>query len=310
MDYIKLGRTEITVSRLCFGCAAIGGYDYGPVEDSVSIRAIRCAIDCGVTFFDVADVYGFGRAETVLGKALGPSRGRTVIATKFGVAWQEGAGTRRDLNPTEIEKALDASLARLGTDYVDLYQIHWPDHITPLGAVAAELERLKSKGKLLAFGCCNFSEGMVRDLQIAGGPDSIQMPFSLVERQFHPLLICCAEKMRLTTMTYNTLAQGLFSGKYDKSSSFIGSDLRRRSTLFAGETFTRNLRVLESLKRTSKHLGKTPAQIAIRWVLKARGIGCAIVGAKTENQVLENVGAFEWDLDPSEHALLAGEPLV
>ncbi|HEX3868310.1 MAG TPA: aldo/keto reductase, partial [Gemmatimonadaceae bacterium] len=157
MEYVTLGRGGPSVSRVAFGCAAIGGADYGPADDADSLRAAHQAIDLGINFFDVADVYGFGRAERVLGEALASkSSANVIVATKGGVRWDDRGRTQRDSSPDWISTAIDASLSRLRVERIDLYQLHWPDPKTPIEDTLDLLERRREDGKIGQIGCTNF----------------------------------------------------------------------------------------------------------------------------------------------------------
>jgi aryl-alcohol dehydrogenase-like predicted oxidoreductase len=297
MESASLGRTGLRVSRVGFGCAAIGGYDYGPADDRDSIGAVRAALDAGVTFFDTADVYGLGHAEEILGRALGPRARDAVIATKVGVRWDSSGRTARDLNPAWVVGALEGSLQRLGVDCIPLYQIHWPDPDTPIGETMQALERCREAGKILHLGCCNFSVELVDSAQDAGRLESIQLPLSLGQREWEAVAEACDSRHGMSVLCYNPLAQGLFGGRYSRASVFGPEDLRSRSGLFQGEQFEANLAILDRLRVVAARLGRTPAQVAIRWVLEQPGITCAITGARRASQVVENVAASGWRLD-------------
>ena len=304
MEQIPLGRTSLTVSRIGFGCAAIGGYDYGSVNDDDSIDAIHAAVDAGITLFDTADVYGLGHAETVLGRALGGRRSMVVIATKVGVRWEMDGRTRRDLSPAYIRDALEASLVRLRTDFVDLYQIHWPDPATPVEDTLETLERLRSEGKIRHIGCCNMDAALVDRLQVHGRVESAQLPVSLAQLEALPAAQRCVDGHGMAILAYNALAQGLFTGKYGAGSRFEGTDLRQRSALFSGAALDRNLRVLEALREIGVGHGRTPAQVAIRWLLDRPEVTCVLAGMKRPDQVQQNAGATGWRLTVEEHVRL------
>ena len=285
------------VSRIGFGCAAIGGYDYGQVKDRDSIAAIQAALSNGVNFFDTADIYGIGHSETVLGQALGASRTEAIIATKVGVRYDEATKqTRRDLSPEWIEKAVEKSLKRLGIDCIPLYQIHWPDPDTPIDATLEKLSRCQEAGKVRYIGCCNFNLNEIETIQNHGRIESLQVPFSLVEREYDETINACTENYNMSIISYNPLAQGLLTGKFGKETRFTGSDLRRRSTLFQGETFVKNLNIAEHLRTLSRQYKRTPAQLAIRWIIQSLSTGVVCAGMKTIAQVEDNTSVFGWNL--------------
>ena len=286
-----MGRADLAVSRVAFGCAAIGGYDYGGADDAMSERAVRAALDAGITLFDTADVYGFGHAESILGRALGADRHRVAIATKCGVRWGPDGRTRRDASPAYITSAVDASLRRLGVDCITLMQIHWPDPSTPIAETMHALERCREAGKVRYLGCCNFDFELVEEAQRHGRLESQQLPLAVGQREWAECARACADRHGMAVLCYNTLAQGLFSGKFAPGTAFPAEDLRSRSALFAGERGTANFALLERLREAACREGRTPAQVAVRWVLAQPGVTSAIVGARSPEQVEENVAA-------------------
>ncbi len=288
MDYCVLGTSGLEVSRIGFGCAAIGGYDYGTVDDDESRRAVRAALDVGITFFDTADVYGFGHAEEILSRALGPDRHRVVIATKGGVQWSAGGRTRRDLGRTALQQALDDSLRRLRVDCIALYQVHWPDGRTPLEEVGASLADFIRAGKVRYAGVCNMSLEEFAQVRAACPLVSLQLPLSCSDRENLAVISAVRSAYGASAIAYNVLAQGFFSGKYSSQSNFDGSDLRARSNLFRGKSLARNERLLDALQEIAQRHGVGPAQVAVRWAIENPTVACALVGIKTEAQVRAN----------------------
>ncbi|MEO7966931.1 MAG: aldo/keto reductase [Gemmatimonadaceae bacterium] len=291
MQYIELGRTGIVVSRIAFGCAAIGGYDYGNADDDESAYAVRAALEAGITLFDTADVYGFGRAEEVLGRALASDRANVAIATKCGVRWDASGRTTRDSSPEYLTQAVDASLRRLGVEQITLAQLHWPDVNTPIEESIGALERCRERGKVRVIGCCNFPIELIDEAQRHGRLDSQQLPLSLGERAGASNVRECATRFGMGVLCYNTLAQGLFSGKFTPNATFANEDLRSRSALFAGRNRDDNFVLLERLRDVAVAEVGTTSQVAVRWVLDQPGVTCAIVGARSAHQVIENAGA-------------------
>lgn len=303
MEYMPLGSTSLQVSRIGYGCAAMGGYDYGPVNDHDSVGAIQRALELGVNFFDTADVYGFGHAEEVLGRALGSRKQEVVVATKFGVRWDAQGRTMRDISPGWAEQAAEGSLRRLGLDCIPLYQIHWPHRPKRIQETLEALVRLQHAGKIRYIGCCNFPPDTMDEAQAYCRLESLQMPYSISERQFEKT-ISSYQKHTVAILSYNSLGQGSLTGKYGRDSRFEGTDLRRRSKLFQGEKLERNLILLERLKVVGARYNRTPAQVAIRWILDNPTITCAIVGIKTSKQIEENAGALGWRLSGEDRELL------
>lgn len=305
MQYIKLGRTNLSVSRICFGCAGIGGYDYGPVDNATSIAALRHALDVGINFFDVADVYGFGRSESLLHSALGPRLKSVVVGTKFGVHWDAAGKTHRDISPRALRLALEASLGRLGLESIPLYQIHWPDGKTLLEDCIAELESCRTAGKVQHYGACNLGLADIERGQAAGRLETIQLPYSLAEKQNAADLHACHEHHGMSTMIYNALGHGLFTGKYDIASRFTGTDLRTRIPLFKGEAFERALEILNRVRELASRHQRSCAEITLSWCLAQPGIDIVIVGAKNPAQVGANARAADCFLPDSDLGYLS-----
>jgi myo-inositol catabolism protein IolS len=304
VEYARLGQTEVFVSRIGFGCAAIGGYDYGSAEDGVSIAAIHQARELGINFFDTADVYGLGHAEEVLGKALEGRAQDVIVATKVGLEWDANGKTRRNLHPQRIVHAVEESLRRLRIDCIPLYQIHWPDPETPISETIGALMRCQERGQIRFIGCCNFAGDLIVDAQEHGRIESLQMPFSLAEREHESLLRQVYDEPGMATLCYNPLAQGLFTGKFDRQSTFSSADLRSRSGLFQGPKFSANLTLLERIKTVACRIGQTMAQVAIRWILDHNFITSALIGIRTPDQIAENAAATDWRLSPADWQFL------
>lgn len=292
-------------SRIGFGCAAIGGYDYGCVDDAVSLRAVAAAFDAGVTLFDVADIYGLGHAEDILTQGLGERRKDAVIATKFGVRWDaRKRRTFKDISPAYVRQALEISLRRLRLDCIPLCQVHWPDGITPVDDVLEELGRCRDAGKIRAIGLCNFDPGEHGAAIAKHGVETIQLPLSLVDFARRAAFDLGRDKLGLRTLAYNVLAHGFLSGKYTRASTFTGSDLRARQNSFLRGDAQANWSIVELLMSAAARLRATPAQIAIRWVLDQQSVGCVLVGAKDAVQALRNAGAIDLKLPPDVAAAL------
>lgn len=293
MEYAKLGSSDLNVSRIGFGCWAIGGHGYGAVDDGESTRAIRKALDLGVNFFDTADVYGFGHSEEILSKALDSRRHDVVIATKFGVRWDDSGRTFRDCSAKAVMEAIDGSLRRLKVDCIPLYQIHWHDRKTPLAETMEALRRCQVAGKVRYLGCSNFSLDLIGESRKNGRLESIQMPYSIGQREAEEMLRTCHDHLGMGTLVYSILIRGLLSGKYGAEASFNGGDTRSRDEQFKGTLLARNLALSEALRSLSRRCGMSPVQGAIRWVLNQPHVTSAIVGAKTAAQIEENVGAVD-----------------
>jgi aryl-alcohol dehydrogenase-like predicted oxidoreductase len=282
----------------------MGGYDYGKVSDQDSVDAVHRALDLGISFFDTADIYGFGHSEEVLGKALVGRSKDVVVATKVGVAWDDRGRRRRDLSPTYIRHAIDESLRRLRIECIPLYQIHWPDPHTPIGETVEVLRELQRNGKIQAIGCCNFSLDDIEELQALCRVESSQVPYSIADRRHESDIQECLQRYGMAVLCYNVLAHGLFTGKYDRSSRFQDTDLRQRSPVFDDEHIGDNLKLLETLRFVGARNSRTAAQTAVRWALSHPAVTCAITGARHAKQIEENVGGVEWCFSGDDAAIL------
>ncbi len=264
------------------------------------------AIGNGVTIFDTADTYGLGKSEETLAKSLGLRRKDVAIATKFGVR-VEGGKTFYDNSPQYIEKALGASLKRLNTDYIDLYQIHYRDGITPLEKVVEYLESQKQKGIIRAYGLSNIDEKDLEELrQFKGCFASMQDEYSLACRKNENALLTLASNLNITPMTWGSLGQGILTGKYTSQTVFDSSDRRSRDiyTNFHGEKLIKNLKIVDSMKVISEKYNVPVAAVAVRFILDKIKDSVVLVGAKRPSQILGSIDSMGWQLNQKEITLL------
>lgn len=306
MEYITLKNTDLRVSRLCMGGCPMGGHGWGIVEASELEAAVNAALDSGLNFFDTADTYGLGQSERTLGKALGNRRSSAVIATKFGVRVENGH-TFYDNSPDWIVTACENSLRRLGTDYIDLYQIHYRDGKTPLDEVVDTLDGLRRQGKIRYFGLSNLDSGDVPELErFRGQFASIQNQYSLACREHEGDLLSLSAEIGLTPMTWGSLGQGILTGKYDKNVTFSSNDRRSREvyTNFHGEKLLKNLEIVEAMRPIAALRGKPLSALAVRFILDHLPDSVVLCGAKRPAQVLDNAQALGWHLTPEEERLL------
>lgn len=302
MEYVALGNSDLSVSRLAFGGCPMGGHGWGDVSRQGFLDAVNVALDHGLTLFDTADTYGLGDGERTLGEALGRRRDQAVIATKFGVRVEDGR-TFHDNAPTWINRALRASLTRLGTGHVDLYQVHYRDGVTPLDDVLATLIDLRDQGLIRYFGLSNVGLAAAAELATAGsGFVSLQNEFSLANRSHETDITALSKTYGLTPLTWGSLGQGILTGKYNAASHFGSDDRRSRAAYsnFHGAQLHQNLRVVDLLKRISDDVGKPIAAVAIRWILDRLPESVAIVGIKTTAQLESNLAALDWQLTPAQ----------
>lgn len=298
MEYIKIKNSDLEVSRLCMGGCPMGGYGWGAVSEQDLVDAVHAALDAGITMFDTADTYGLGKSEETLGKALGTKRKDVVIATKFGVRVENGK-TFYDNNPQYIQKAVDGSLKRLGTDYIDLYQVHYRDEQTPISDVIEALEKLKKAGKIREYGLSNIHSKDLKELQDHVGKFvSFQDEYSLACRKNEADLLELSDKLELTPLTWGSLGQGILTGKYDKNCSFGSDDRRSRDIYvnFHGEKLLKNLEIVEVLREIAAEVEKPVSAVAIRFILDYMKESIVLAGIKNPGQLRGNCEAFGWEL--------------
>ncbi len=303
MEYIMLQNTDLRVSRLCMGGCPMGGYGWGRVDEGELLAAVHAALDCGVNFFDTADTYGLGQSEMTLAKGLGGRRCEVVIESKFGV--RAGAGkTEYDNSPEYIEKALEGSLRRLNTDYIDIYTIHYRDGRTPVSEVVGKLDELKAAGKIRNYGLSNIhSEDMRELLPYAGKFACCQDEYSLACRKNEKDLRAVQDVLHATPMTWGSLGQGILTGKYTKDNIGFGTDDRRSREIyvnFHGKKLEQNLRIVEVLTKIAENHEKTVAACAVRWILDTLPDSAVICGVKRPGQLISNAGALGWQLSADE----------
>lgn len=296
----------LKLSRVCLGCVSFSGHDYGTTTKEDCRQTVRAALDVGVNCFDTADIYGFGRSEEILGESLTASDD-AVIITKFGVKRiGDGNAVVKDLNPKEMREGLEKSLKRLRRDYVDIYLMHWYDGKTNLDDVMEVLINLKTAGKIRVIGCSNFEAPLLAKINNIEAMGALQMSYNLAQWEHAPLLKDAYQKKHWLTMAYNVLLQGFFTGKYDSTSRFHGTDLRLHSQFFQDGEIEKNFALLEKLKQLAVKYSKTTAQIAIRYVLDAGCIACAVVGAKTAQQAIDNTNVCDFRLSDADVSFLQG----
>jgi aryl-alcohol dehydrogenase-like predicted oxidoreductase len=309
VEYVKLGNTDLVVSQIGFGSEPLGGTDWGPVNQDMAIAAVSQALELGINFFDTADVYGLGRSEQLLSKALGPRRHDVIIATKFGVNWEgnsEGgrAKTFPDSRPRWVVEALENSLRRLRIDTIPLYYIHWPDPNTPLANTLEALVKCQESGKIKYLGVSNFAPDQIREVNQIVSLAAVQLQYNLINCQIEQALLLSCQNLGISVLAYGPLAQGLLTGKYDIDTIFGQDDRRHRLPHFQREDMVENLKTVDRLKEVGINYGKSPAQVAIRWVLESPAISCVITGAKSPAQIENNVGALGWHLTSQDYEYL------
>ncbi len=298
METIEIGTSGIVASRIALGTWAIGGWMWGGSTDvGESVETIRSAIARGITLIDTAPVYGFGGSEAIVGKALSAGlRARAVIATKGGLEWQDGK-VWRNSSPERIRREVEESLRRLGTDYIDLYQVHWPDPLVPVHDTAAALGRLLKEGKIRAIGVSNYSAAQMAQFRQAAPIHSVQPPYNLFEREAEVDVLPYAAQHDIAVLCYGALCRGLLAGTISAVTQFKGDDLRRKDPKFQEPRFSQYRAAVAALDRyAQERYGCSVLALAVRWVLD-QGNTVALWGARHPAQLDPVKDAIGWKLD-------------
>ena len=294
--FVTLGRTGLKVSRVCFGTWQLSPRFWGDVPAAEVAGAVRTAYDLGVNFFDTADAYGDGLAESVLGEALsGLPRDKVVIATKVFNHYNPDGTRFPDLSPAHVVERCEASLKRLRTDYIDLYLLHFYDQLTPLSEAAGVMENLKAQGKIRHYGVSNFQVEELRAALAAGNFAVLQPPYSLISPEAEQALfpLCLAHDVGV--MVYSPMHKGLLTGKYKGDEAF--TDFRKHHPDFQGERFRRLAEAVQGLAPLAARYGLTIYQLVLAATLTHPAIDAAVVGVKTGAQIREAVGALAKSID-------------
>lgn len=306
MEYITLKNSDLRVSRLCMGGCPMGGHGWGIVQEQELVNAVHAALDRGLNFFDTADTYGLGQSERTLGRALGSRRSKAIIASKFGVR-VENQTTFYDNSPQWIRTACENSLRRLGTDYIDLYQIHYRDGKTDIHTVLDTLEQLRQEGKIRHFGLCNLTRENQAELEDCKGRFvSIQDQYSLACRDFEEDLLTLSREQGLSPLTWGSLGQGVLTGKYDRYATFGSDDRRSRAVYvnFHGDKLLKNLEIVEHMRGVAAAHGKPVSAVAVRFILDYLPGSVVLCGTKRPEQILGNAEAMDWHLEQQEIEML------
>ena len=318
MEYRQLGESGLSASAITFGAWAIGGWMWGGAERSDAIAAIRASYDHGVTSIDTAAIYGQGLSEEIVGEALqGIPRERVQIMTKFGMRWddtkgefafrtQDNGGRSLDIykyaGRDSVIKECEDSLRRLRTDYIDLYQIHWPDGTTPIAETMEALADLLKAGKIRAAGVSNYNVRQLAEAERSIKLASDQVPFSMINRGIESELTPWCIAHRKAILAYSPLQRGILTGKIRPGHTFQSGDTREDSHFYKEENIVRINAFLDGLRPLAAEKGATLSQLVIRWTLERSGITIALVGARDARQAVENAGAIGVKLSAEEIA--------
>ncbi|MDB4918878.1 aldo/keto reductase [Mucilaginibacter sp.] len=322
MKYRKLGNTDLQLSEVTFGAWAAGGWMWGGTERKDAIDAIKASYSLGVTSIDTAPIYGQGTSEEIVGEAIkGISRDRVQILTKYGMRWDLKKGdfafSSKNNNGSDIDiykyagkesiiKECEDSLKRLGTDYIDLYQIHWPDSTTPIAESMEAVARLIEQGKVRYAGVSNYDAKQMAEAEKYVDVVSNQVPYSMVKRSIEEELIPYCLQNNKSILAYSPLERGLLTGKMKPGYKFSDGDHRSEISFFKDENLKRTDDFLELIKPIADEKNLTLGQLVLLWTLAQPGITIALVGARNSEQAIVNAKAIDSSLSGEEISLISG----
>jgi aryl-alcohol dehydrogenase-like predicted oxidoreductase len=298
MEFATIRETSLRLSRVGLGTWAIGGWMWGGTDDDDSVETIHAAVERGVSLIDTAPAYGFGRSEEVVGRAIAELslRSRVVIASKTGLEWKDGR-VFRNASRNRILREVEDSLRRLRTDYIDIYQVHWPDPLVPIEETAETMQTLFDQGKIRAIGVSNFSVTQIERFRRVAKLHVVQPPFNLFEREIEGELLPYCRRSDLATLTYGALCRGLLSGKLQEDAHFDGDDLRLTDPKFQPPRYALYLAAMRRLDQFAQQsYGKRVIHLAVRWLLD-QGATVALWGARHPGQLQPIDEVFGWSLD-------------
>jgi aryl-alcohol dehydrogenase-like predicted oxidoreductase len=310
MEFTIINGTDLRSSRIGLGTWAMGGWMWGGTDEAEAVRTIHAALDRGINLIDTAPVYGFGRSEEIVGKAIEQlgGRERIILATKVGLEWHDGV-VFRNAARERIKREIEDSLRRLKTSYIDLYQVHWPDPLTPMEDTADAVRQLLEQGKIRAIGVSNFSPGEMDAFRAFAPIASNQPPYNLLERQIEKDILPYTRSNDIATLAYGALCRGLLSGRMRPDSQFSGDDLRKIDPKFRQPRYAKYLKAVDRLGAFAKeNYGRGVLHLAVRWLLDQPGVSVALWGARHPEQVAPIEEALGWSL--SEDALKAIDQIL
>jgi aryl-alcohol dehydrogenase-like predicted oxidoreductase len=298
-EFVEVPATQLKVSRVALGTWAMGGWMWGGTDRRESIATIRAALHQNINLIDTAPVYGFGVSEEIVGEALEGVRAEAVIATKTGLEWRDGK-VYRNATRERIMQEVDDSLRRLRTDYIDIYQVHWPDPKVPVEETAEAMRSLYEAGKIRAIGVSNFSVAEMERFRHVAPLHVLQPPYNLFERAIETDILPYARANHIATLGYGALCRGLLSGRMRLDSTFDGDDLRRIDPKFRPPRFAQYLDAVRQLDEfAQRRFGRRVIQLAVRWMLD-QGISVALWGGRRPDQLEAALGVAGWSLQSSD----------
>jgi aryl-alcohol dehydrogenase-like predicted oxidoreductase len=303
MEFTRIGGK--IVSRIGLGTWALGGLDWGAISEEEAVATLLSAIDRGINLIDTAPIYGRGRAEEQIGKAIREhgQRDAFYIATKAGLDWNAGQqrpGVYANSTEARLRRELEDSLRRLGTDFIDLYQVHWPDTLVPIAETAGLLAEFVREGKVGALGVSNFSVAQMEEFRAVAPLASNQPPYNLFEREIDAEILPWCERNEVAVLTYSSLCRSLLGGRLTRDTTFPADDIRSVDPKFQRPCFSQYIDAVERLTAfAQQHYGKSILEFAVRWVLDQPGVSVALWGAKRPAQLNAVAGVLGWKLDES-----------
>ena len=304
METIRCENVPVPLGRVGLGTWAIGGWMWGGSDEAECIQTIQHAVDTGINLIDTAPVYGFGRSEEIVGKALaeGGRRDRAVLATKVALEWTEDGDVYRNSTPDRIRKEIEDSLRRLKTDRIDIYQVHWPDPLVPIEDTAAALLHLQKQGKVLALGVSNYSPDQMDRWRKIAPLHTTQPPYNIFEREIEADVLPYSLEHKLIVLSYGAICRGLLSGKVTADRKFEGDDLRNKDPKFLPPRLNQYLAAVDRLGAYAKQkYGRSVLAFAVRWILDRGDTMAALWGARSAGQLDAVSEAFGWKLDSEDY---------
>ena len=302
LRHVRLGMTDLEVAPIAFGTWQLGG-EWGEFDHDEANAAIRQARDLGINLFDTAFGYGFGASEKVLGEALRDDldkrRDEVIIATKGGLRMTDD-GLVRDSSAEWIRHGVESSLGSLGVEYVDLFQIHWPDSKVPFAETAGALQELVDAGKIRHVGVSNFDASQIAEFAETRPVETLQPPYDLFRRDIEKEILPYCREHDVGVLVYGALSHGLLTGVMDENTTFAPDDWRSGAPFFKGEQFRRNLEVVSKLESFASELGVSVSRLAIAWTLANPAVNVTIVGARHPDHIEDSVAAADLQLSESD----------